>query len=354
MKHKRNILAPLILAPAFLAFSARGDDVAFGPAEGTTLSKRIENAYDITLDDMVMVMGGQEMDASMMGMEMSTSTRMVVAVTDKYVKVGDGRTTRLERTFDEANSNTSVSTSSMMGEQDIETPASSALEGLTVVFSWDAEEGAYRAEFAEGSDGDEDLLEGLIEDLDLDELLPGQEVSEGDTWEIEAGALRPAFVPGGSISIEPEDMDEMMGGMGGGPQPSQDKMLGDIEGEVTGEYKGMRDEDGTRVAVIALTVDVSSSRDLTELMEDMMDNIDTGEMEMEMEMQAFDMEFMFEGEGELLWNSETGLIHSLSLTGEVTQIIDMEMNLNVMGQEQAVEQEMTMSGSHTLSFTTEG
>ena len=221
------------------------------------------------------------------------------------------------------------------------------------MFAWDDEEEEYSVSFGEDAEGDEELLEGLSENLDLRDLLPPGEVSEEDSWEIEASALRDVFAPGGSVKIRPVEMEEMFGM--NSPQFSQDQMLGELEGDVSAEFAGTRDENGVRVAVINLSVDIASARDLTEIMEEMMAEMDMPEgMDFEIEVESFDMEFTFEGEGELLWNLEAGLVHSLEISGEITQNIDMNMNMNVGGMEQAVEQEMTMAGSQTLSLTTEG
>lgn len=354
MKHKRNILAPLLVAPALLALASRGDQPTFAPEPGTSLTKRIENSYEISLDDMSMVVNGAEMDASMLGMEMTTSTSQVVAVVDEYEAVGGGRPTTLRRTFEELSSATSIAMSNaMMGDQDVDAPGSSELEGMTVVFTWDEDAGEYEVAFADDSDGDADLLEGLAEELDLRELLPDGEVSEGDAWDIDPEVLRQVFAPGGAVKIEPEEMGDMMGMQS--PQFSQDQMLGDFDGEVSAEYVGAREEDGLRVAVIRISADVSSARDLTEIVDEAMSEMELPEgMDIEMEVESFDMEFMFEGEGELLWNLATGLVHSLHLSGEVNQTIDMAMNMNAGGMEQALEQSMSLSGTHTVTITTEG
>lgn len=353
MKHKRNILAPLLVAPALLALASRGDKPTFAPEPGTSLSKRIENTYEITLDDMSMVVNGAEMDASMLGMEMTTSTSQVVAVVDQYQSVGDGRPKTLRRKFEELSSATSIAMSNaMMGDQDVDAPGSSALEGMTVVFTWNEDSGEYDVAFADDSDGDAKLLEGLAEELDLRGLLPAGEVSEGDTWEIEPDTLRQVFAPGGAVKIEPEEMGDMMGMSN--PQFSQDQMLGEFDGEVSAEYTGTREEDGVRVAVIRISADVSSARDLTEIVDEAMSEMELPEgMDIEMEVESFDIEFMFDGEGELLWNLETGLPYSLHLSGEVNQAIDMAMNMNAGGMEQAIEQSMSLSGTHSVTITTE-
>ena len=71
-------------------------------------------------------------------------------------------------------------------------------------------------------------------------------------------------------------------------------------------------------------------------------------MNVEMDIESMDIEFEFVGEGEILWNLEAGVLHSLEVSGEMTQIIDMVMNMGG----QSMENSMTQSGSHTSSITT--
>jgi len=353
MKHNRNLLLPALAALTFLAFTPQGDAPGYHPEEGTVLKKRIENASEISLDDMTMVMNGQEMDADMLGMEMTTTTKQVIAITDTYLAMGEGRPTKLKRTFDELSSATEVAMSNQMtGDVDQDLTGSSELEGLTVVFTWDDDEEAYTVEFAEDSDGDEELLDDLKEGMDLRGMLPPGDVSEGDTWDIEPSALLEAFAPCGSVKIRPAELDEMMSM--NAPQPSPDQMLGEFEGDLTAEFEGVREEDGVRVAVINLLIDVSSAKDMTEFMEEMMGGMEMPEgMDIEMDIESMDMEFGFEGKGLLLWNLEAGVLYSLTLTGEVSQAMDTAMNMSMGEMEQSVEQSMSLSGTQSVTITTD-
>jgi hypothetical protein len=77
------------------------------------------------------------------------------------------------------------------------------------------------------------------------------------------------------------------------------------------------------------------------------------EQGVKVDVESMDSEFGFEGEGELLWNIQQGVIHSLDLSGEASQAIDMSMHLSVQGQEMAMEQSMTFGGNTSISVTTE-
>ena len=356
MKLSRLLLAPVLTTPVLLAFAALGESPTFSPEEGTKLTKRIVVKTELSLDEMTMIMNGEEVPAEMMQMSMESTITVVATVTDEYVSVGDGRPTKLKRTFDELNSETEVSMSSSQMPDDVNNSSSgsSDLEGLTVVFSWDEDEGDFTAEFDEDSDGDDELLEGLTEDLDFRAMLPDGEVSEGDSWDVDPMAIRAIFAPGGNVKIASEDRAAGGGMMGGASPMNVGQFLEELEGDVTAELTGIEEEDGIRIAVIALSIDVSSSMDLTDHLSESMENQEMPEgMEIEIEVDSFDSEFLFEGEGELRWNLTAGIVYSLEVTGEVSQINDTAMNMSIGGMEQSMEQTMTFAGTQTITLTTE-
>jgi hypothetical protein len=67
----------------------------------------------------------------------------------------------------------------------------------------------------------------------------------------------------------------------------------------------------------------------------------------EIDLESMDMTLSFEGEGDLLWNLETGMFHSIELSGEAAQEVDTAMNLNGM----ALEQSMSFAGTQTISLS---
>lgn len=348
MKQKRFLAPSLLVLPALLAFSPRASELGYHPAASSTLSKTIQSESQTTLEEMSMVQNGQEIDASMMGLEMTATTKFVVGVTDEYLAVEGSRPTRLSRTYDEISLSSEVASSNaMMGDSNAEMTGSSELQGVRVEFRWNGDE--YVAAYPEGVDGDEDLLEGLTAQLDFEGLLPSAEVSEGDTWSIDPQELRVCFAPGGDVKIELESSDEAMSGMG--QQPTPDQFIGDLEGEVTGEYAGTRTVDGVEVAVIKVTAEVSSNRDLSEMAGDMMGDA-MEEQGIEMDIESMDSEFSFEGEGQLLWNLGAGVVHSFELSGEVTQTIDTSMQISAQGRDMAIEQSMSFGGSSSITVHT--
>ena len=352
MKHNRNILVPVLVGPAILAFSTLGADLSFHPAKGTSLTKTVIQTAEMSLDDMTISQNGQEIDPSMLGsVEMQMTTEQTVTFTDTYADVADGQAKQLRRTFDELASKVNTSMSNpMMGDMDMDVNSESELEGMTVKFTWDADADEYVASFADDAEGDAKLLEGLRADLDYTGFLPSGEVEKGATWDVDPLNMLAVLAPGGSLKLEPVDMDESMMGMGAGPTPSADEFLQAIEGSVKAEFLGLREGDGPSIAVIKLTFDITSASDLTDLIKETMKDMEMPEMEMEFD--SFDMEFAYEGEGEIHWNVAAGHIAGFEISGEVTMSIDQSMNISMQGMEMAMEQSMTLSGSQSVNLST--
>ena len=161
---------------------------------------------------------------------------------------------------------------------------------------------------------------------------------------------------GGSLKLEmeAEDAPEMMGGFGGSQNmPSPDKFLGDMEGTVTAEYRGNRDEEGVQVAAIHITLAVNSAKDMTDFFREAMKDAEMPEgMEMTMDYKSVDMEFELEGEATLLWNLAGGHLHSFELNGKATSTIDMSMSMEMesMGKME-LEMSMVMKSDSTTTLS---
>jgi hypothetical protein len=353
MNTKKLLLLPLLCAPALLAFTLPGSRVRFAPAEGSSLTKTFENKGEFSLDHMSMTINGQESPA-MPQMSMTLNTEQKVVVTDEYISNREGAPKKLKRRFDELGSDVAMSMKmEVMGEshdQDKTTKAKSQLDGKTVVFTWDADSKEYKKAFDPAMDNSE-LLKGLKEDMDLRALLPENEVKDGDEWDIDVKSLASVFGPGGNLSLVPEDAE------GGGMDPgmtsgmsSMSEMLGDLlEGEAKGKFTGMREVDGEKMAVIKLTVKISSSKDMTDVVAEAMKKTKMP-ADMEMKFDHMDIDLKIESEGELVWNVAAGHAHTLELSGPVHINMDMAMKITPPGQgAMALEQRMEMSGTSNLA-----
>src|SRR5688572_21783469 len=158
------------LLPAFgagfaLTLGGAGEKVAFQPQPGTSLTKSYTINWDFSLEDISLIVDGQDFGGMMGQFDMDMKSETRIEITDAYEAVADGRPLELLRTFDELASGFHMEMTPAQTELP-EFSSSSALEGKTVSFRWNEEEDEYERSFHEES-GDEDLLEGLEEDMDL-------------------------------------------------------------------------------------------------------------------------------------------------------------------------------------------
>lgn len=360
-----------LLVPAgaglLLSFSSTADRVAFSPETGLSVTRTIENVVTMDLEDFVMDVDGQDMTAMMGGIpEMSMTNTTSVTVTDEFLEMAEGRPAKLKRTFDSI-ANESIVDVSMMGEGETqETPMNSELEGAEVVFTWDTEAGEFVATWAdEDDDRDTDMLEGLEEDMDLRALLPGRDVEVGESWDIPLDALLSLVMPGGNLGFEPEGMDEFDADMDLGEiEELMNSMMDDyadameslFDGERKATYQGMREDEGTKYAVISLTMDTDGVLDFSDIIMDMMDRMgDVMDMPMEVDMSiaAADLMMTIEGEGELLWDARRGIFRSMELEVDMSMGIEVAMDMDMGGESATMDMGVEMSGEMQTSYSAE-
>ena len=347
-------LAALAAVPTLLAVTLPRESISFAPREGLVLAKTFESTAEMSLDEMDMLMNGEPMPMEI-EMEMTNSISSTIEVVDTYLAVGDGRPTRLLRKFESADSSSEMSASSMMtGEMSATVDATTELVGLGVVYTWDAEAGEYTVAFDEDSDGDEELLEDLAEDMDLRALLPSGDVAVGDSWEIDPESMVDVLSPGGDLKVLPdEDALEEMGGMpAGGPGMNMREMLGDITGDVTGTLDSIREEDGRRLAVIVIEVDIEATNDLTEMVREALEEMEVP-MGGQMEIESVDVEMSLAGEGTLLWDLAGGHFVEFNLSAGMDFTMDQAMALSGPQGDMTMEQAMGFTSDTSLVYTAE-
>ncbi len=254
-----------------------------------------------------------------------------VVLVDEVVSIGDGRPLELKRTF-ETIAETNLYSN---GDEEAETRQTSDLEGSTVVFRWDAEQEQYEVEF-EDEDGDEDLLEGLVEDMDMRGLLPAEEVALGDTWEVEVEVYKALMWPGGDL----ERYDEDAGEVDEDQQELNRLVLESLGGEATVTLVEILEEDGLRLALLELELEVEAGAEL---------EIEGGDEGPESLLRAVALARTVSGQ--VLWNLDQGVLQSMSLeadsTMEFTERFDFE------GPQGAVPVEQVMSYAGTVEYTIE-
>lgn len=352
-KTAATLSAPAVALSFLVGFSgSSADKIAFTPAEGVTVTKTFLTTTSMEVDDMTMLMNGGP--GPMQEMEMTMDMTQTVTVTDEYISMADGQPKKLARTFDVISSDLEMDINAAGQAQSPSGAGTSPLQDSTVVFTWNAENEEYDVAFAEGEEGDADLVEGLTEDMDLRGLLPKGELAEGDSYEIDLANFSNILAPGGNLSLEME-VDGEMSGAGMDPEMMTDfsKFFEEmLEGDASGKYVGTRDVDGVKVAVIEIEVEINASADMSELAAESMGEGEVPEG-VEMSIDRMDVELVYTGSGELLWNMAKGVVHSFEIDAEMEMNTDMAMAVSMGGNEMEITMEMMMSGSVKNSVTTE-
>lgn len=302
----------LLLTPVL--FAASTGELSFTPVEESEIKVQFKQVFSVELTDMTQTVDGEEVDLSEMGMpEFRLTDQEDLVFTDSFVKVGDGRAQLVHRTYDELTKLSTQEVSMPEGEEHTEEdPGASELEGLTVAFAWDAEEEEYVASYVE-EDGDEDLLEDLAFQGYLLGLLPVGETAEGDRWEVEAAMFNAITEPCGDVSFvleskQGEEDDDSWG----------DQFGENLDGEFFVENGGTRDEDGTTVAVLILSAEVTTHIEQTK---DVDEEMFSGTV-------SSTFSFSFEMEGELLWDVAADRPFALTFNGEVLFEIEEDTELS--------------------------
>lgn len=355
MKPARRLLHGSTLALGVTLLATPADGPSFRPEDGAEVTKTFTTGFDFDLDDLSVVLNGQDVGAMMGALEVAMSSSMTIRVEDAYGSTSEGRLQELTRTFDELSQLVTIHVSAEGASEVPETQGSSELEGRTVVFAWDEEAGAYEAAFA-GDDGDQGLLEGLEEDMDLRALLPPGEVEPGAEWEVPIEELESIVSPGGDLKILPDDAEADDMDFYSTIEDRVAEQFSDVlEGTCKCTYVGTREVDGLQVGEIRLDIEVATSADLTEAIEELFAELSSelGEEAPDVSVDAADLTLDFEGEGVLLWALDLGRAHSLDLSGHAEVAIDLAISGDVEGEAVDAEMSAEISGTVTQSLETE-
>lgn len=348
---KALILPALLLPlPLLLGSNAPATRIAFTVADGKSIEKTFEVKSSLSLEDMTMggAAGGLQPE-----MEMTMGVAYKVVVTDDYAKVEGGAPKKLKRTFDALESHvTTAMKMEIAGQsrnQDGSVDAESELEGKAVAFTWDAEKKEFKRAF-DPVGGEEKLLEGLREDMDLRALLPDGEVEEGAEWDLDPKELVDVLAPGGNMSLKPKDAGAEEMGMGSTGMENMAEIFGDdVAGKSKAKFAGMREVDGVQMAVVKITIDMKAKNDMTESAQEKIKESDLPPEIESMELESVDVEFALEAEGEMLWNVAGGHFHSLDLSGTTSFKSSQSMSIKAAGREMNIDQSMEFSGTTTFT-----
>lgn len=336
----RFALTGATLAAGLVAFISPKDSINFAVSEGTTLTKEISTTLEMSLDDMMIEANGQEIDPSMMGggdiAEANGSVEFVLTVTDEYNEMGEGRPKKLTRTID------GLSFDYEAGTGDSGSDSADDLEGKAFTFTWDDEKGSYKvAPVEEDSELKEEDYEMLAEDLDMRAMLPGKDISEGDTWKIDgmqvAGILMPGIDFEKAAARAQEEMDEEM------PVELEEFYSALLEGmAMTCTYEGTREVEGAKMQVVSVESEIDQNLDFSDLLLELIES----EMPMEGSVDlTFVVELAGEAQGEMLWNGEAGHFHQMELEIELIMVVSAEGSVDMQGMQQSggIEAEASMN-----------
>jgi hypothetical protein len=326
-------LPALALSPLLLALAPVASDVSFRPTDGSEVTRDYSIEVSFELGDLSVVVDGQDM-SEMLPADFEGSAELMMKVTESFVRSAEGRPLELIRTYEELSGQAEA-----MGEsQSMENVEE--LEGKSVRFEWNDDEGEYDVSFHE-SDGDSEALEGLTPDMDLRALLPGKEVDEGDVWTVDARDLASVLLFGNKMEAGDDELDEMFETE---LMPQFEAMLDDVT--TTCEYQGEREIDGRRVGAISVAMSGDGLVDLAAVILQAV-GVDGGEMEIDIDVEVAEMSMSVEAEGEMLWDLESGHLHAFQMSGDMEFLVEVSIAADFGGDSHYADADAELLGEAT-------
>lgn len=341
-------LLALAAAPATGSSTQSGETVelSFRAEPGLALAKVVLVQHELSLVEMGMSREGGPLMREDVGGWLKAGTRQ--SFVDEYLEVGEGRPQVFRRTLENFEGNARMT---MTGNRGLSTTARyvSPLAGLPVLHTWVPEEQTWGRCF-DHLVGEERQLEELDDDADFLGLLPAGPVAVGDSWSVEAGALRSLLAPGGNMGAVPEEpgffqrMVEV--GIGG---DLADVLGAELAGTVDVTLAELREDDeGRRLAVLQGQFSVVSERDRTRTYVTGMPKEERRELA---DLRSVTVSWMADGTFELLWDLDAG--HAAGASAEAQETIGAEISKRAVaegGVRMDVAQRSTYSGTMTIDF----
>lgn len=326
-------------------------------AQDETRSRSFELSTALETVDSTMIVDGEEMEGRGMGGGATTRTSTLL-VTDVFEAADGTRPTTIRRTYEAMTRDTERGGGAGGDRGGFEMPQfESELAGEDVLFVWDAEAGAYTAKLPEDSTLDEEILEGLVADLDLALLLPSGPVEIDDSWQVPFELLSHVQRPGGNLHLalpEREGSEGRRGRIGRGfsrPDPAELGVEPEYDGSIRATLKEIRGEGDARVARIALLFDVTSTLDLSDAIEDVTRATPRGDMTVvTLEATTTDV---IDGTGEVLWNIAGGHLVSLTIDTELEREQIQATETSFDGEARTFERHTIETGSLDFSYSVE-
>lgn len=305
----------------------------FAPTEGLELSVRSVRVFELELVETELEVeldgesGGEQEPP---GVSYTMEETETIAFSDRF-HVEDGRVRALERSFEEIGTEYVERVTDPTGEVfEQQNPGRSVLEGARVRFEWDADGEPLGRRFLDEEEAREPgLLDGLDPAAHLEGFLPPEAVEPGDDWEVELDAFVEMMNLSGSLAVIQEGEEESA-------DDSEYGRLFDenLTGAIEGRLVEVREEDGRRMAVIALAADLATRIETSE-------EVEEGEASGVVEERHH---FEFELEGELLWDLAGAHARSLVLEGDLVLRMESEANHRVPGHELRLVERQRLEG----------
>jgi hypothetical protein len=292
-----------------LSFALPGDQVRFTVKEKAKLSKVFDDKTTLHSTSFSMTIDGTE--AGDTDFKLSFEEKTHVEITDEYGALKDGKPSKVTRSYDKLGGSSMQKFEVPEGMEGHDTPdeqkeRSSDLEGKTVVFKLNDDGDGYKADFPDGK-GNSDLLKRLDEDMDLRGFLPSGDVAEDKSWGIDAKIFNAVLgTPGGDLKIKAKDDED--------DSDVAQQFDDNVKGKGKGTYKGKREVDGHKCAVIELEGELK-----TEAKED---KSSAGGHE---GIKTISLEYTLEGE--LLWDVEEGHFLKCTLSSKVKMTMKDEVSM---------------------------
>lgn len=331
--------------PLLLALQPRADRVTFAPESGSSFQKQFEVAFDLTLGDLTMMVGGMDMSEGVPS-DFELSTEIGLSVVDTYVEVEDGVPLELLRRYEDFEAHWETPDGS--GEAD-DGPLSE-LDGKQIRFKWNPDAETYDVSYEDG-EGDEDALERLHVDMDFRAMLPDGEVSEGDTWTLDSEQVAGVILFGLRTNGFSLDMDGELGPMQDLLESELIPQLEALAQGLTAEctYRGRETVDGRSLGSIGIELDGEGTLDLAGLILGMIEAQAPEGLELEVDITEAVVLLTLEGEGELLWDLEAGRFHAFELAPDLEILVDLLMSIDAGGETQDIEASVELFGSGAWS-----
>ena len=327
--HPIVVVAPLLL----LSFALPGAELKFAVQEKTKLSKVFDGKANFHSTSIHMRVDGEDVDSPLGALTVNIEDDVHLELHDEYGALKGGKPVKLKRTFDKVEGKSVqhfevAEEAGMKPPPDVKQTRASGIEGKTVLFTL-GEDGEYKASF-EDEKADTKLLEKLEEDMDLRALLPEKSLEADQSWDIDVPALFSVFnVPGGQLKLRAEGEPENDGKLG-------DEMQENVKGKAKGTYKGSREVDGHKCAVLAIEAQTASHGDRD-------DSARTPPGGMTGIAVEFDIE------GEILWDVEAGHFHSCKLESKSKMTMKSSRKVEHNGESHEIERVTEFEGEYEFS-----